>query len=151
MSEILIRRAVEADLPTIVALLSDDDIGSGREAPDELGPYREAFESIDADPSEFLAVAERDGQIVGTLQLSVIPGLSRQGTLRGQIEAVRVSSAARGSGLGERLMRWAIDQARDRGCTLVQLTSDKRRPDAHRFYDRLGFQPTHEGYKLPLP
>ncbi len=150
MSDIEIRRASEADLPTIVALLSDDDLGSSRETPGDLEPYRKAFESIDADPSEFLAVAERDGEVIGTLQLSVIPGLSRQGALRGQIEGVRVSSAARNLGLGERLVRWAIDEARNRGCVLVQLTSDKQRSDAHRFYVRLGFLATHEGYKLPL-
>lgn len=150
MSDIEIRRAVEADLRAVVALLSDDAIGSGRESLDDLGPYRKAFEAIEADPSELLAVAERDGEIVGTLQLSVIPGLSRQGALRGQIEGVRVSSAVRGLGLGERLVRWAVDEARRRGCVLVQLTTDKRRADAHRFYDRLGFRATHEGYKLPL-
>jgi len=150
LSDIEIRRAVEADLRAVVALLSDDAIGSGRESLDDLGPYRKAFEAIEADPSELLAVAERDGEIVGTLQLSVIPGLSRQGALRGQIEAVRVSSAVRGRGLGERLVRWAVDEARRRGCVLVQLTTDKRRADAHRFYDRLGFRATHEGYKLPL-
>jgi GNAT superfamily N-acetyltransferase len=95
-------------------------------------------------------VAERHGEVVGTLQLSLLPGLSRRGALRAQIEGVRVARTARGLGLGPVLMGWAIEEARRRGCVLVQLTSDKARPDAHRFYDRLGFVATHEGYKLPL-
>lgn len=150
MTGINIRRATEGDVPAIVALLADDGIGATRESPDDLAPYRRAFAAIEADPSELLAVAERDGEVIGTLQLSMLPGLSRKGALRAQIEGVRVSSSGRGLGFGETLMRWAIDEARRRGCVLVQLTSDKKRSDAHRFYDRLGFIATHEGYKLPL-
>lgn len=147
----LIRRATEEDLPAIVGLLADDEIGAGRESPHDLAPYRAAFAAIDADASETLVVAERDGAVVGTLQLSMLPGLSRRGALRAQVEGVRVASSARGEGLGERLLRWAIDEARTRGCVIVQLTSDKQRTDAHRFYQRLGFTATHEGYKLNLP
>ncbi|MFC4335074.1 GNAT family N-acetyltransferase [Salininema proteolyticum] len=150
MTDIDIRRAVEADIAPIVAMLTDDAIGSTRESPDDLSAYRSAFAAIDSDPSEFLAVAERDGEIVGTLQLSFLPGMSRGGALRAQIEGVRVAGTARGQGLGGTLIRWAVDEARRRGCVLVQLTSDKKRSDAHRFYDRLGFEATHEGYKLAL-
>lgn len=150
MTDVTIRRATAADLPAIVALLADDMIGGSRESPDDLAPYKRAFETIEADDREYLAVAERDGQVVATLQLSVLPGLSRRAALRAQIEGVRVAGSARGRGLGETLMRWAIDEARSRGCVLVQLTSDKARADAHRFYERLGFTATHEGFKLPL-
>jgi len=150
MTDVTIRRATAADIPAIVALLADDDIGVTRESPDDLTPYQRAFALIEADPLEFLAVAERAGEVIGTLQLSMLPGLSRKGALRAQIEGVRVARSARGLGLGETMLRWAIDEARDRGCVLVQLTSDKTRKDAHRFYGNLGFTATHEGFKLPL-
>lgn len=150
MTDVNIRRATVDDVAAIVGLLVDDEIGATRELPDDLTPYRDAFAIIDADHSELLAVTERDGEIVGTLQLSLLPGLSRKGALRAQVEGVRVAASARGLGLGETMMRWAIEEARKRGCVLVQLTSDKARVDAHRFYDRLGFTATHEGYKLPL-
>jgi GNAT superfamily N-acetyltransferase len=97
-----------------------------------------------------LAVAEQDGRVVGCLQISFIPGLSRLGMWRGQIEAVRVASGQRGSGLGKAMLAWAIEQCRARGCGLVQLTTDKRRPQAHRFYESLGFEASHEGMKLTL-
>lgn len=150
VTEVVLRRATAEDVAVIVAMLADDDVAAARESLGDLAPYLRAFASIDADPSELLAVAERDGQVVATVQVSWLPGLSRRGALRAQIEAVRVSRAARGSGLGEVMVRWAIEQARSRGCTLVQLTTDKMRTDAHRFYDRLGFTATHEGYKLHL-
>lgn len=145
-----IRRAVEADLESIVALLADDEIGAIRESPEDMAPYRRAFALIDATEHELLVVAESGGEVVGTLQLTLLPGLSRRGSLRAQIEGVRVSSSARGLGLGERLLRWAVGRARASGCALVQLTSDKSRVDAHRFYERLGFTATHDGFKLPL-
>ncbi len=150
MSETSLRRATVDDVPAIVALLADDETGAAREVPDDLGAYRRAFAAVDADASELLAVAERGGQVVGTLQVSFLPGLSRHGALRAQVEGVRVAAAARGSGVGGVMVRWAVDQARARGCVLVQLTTDKARTDAHRFYDRLGFVATHQGYKLPL-
>ncbi|MEV1292414.1 GNAT family N-acetyltransferase [Pseudonocardia sp. NPDC049635] len=146
----VIRRAVEADVAAVAALLADDDIGAARESADDLAPYLAAFAAVDADPSELLVVAERDGAVVGTLQLSLLPGLSHRGGLRAQIEGVRVARAARGAGLGGTLLRWAVAEARDRGCALVQLTTDARRVDAHRFYERLGFEASHVGFKLPL-
>ncbi|WOI57468.1 GNAT family N-acetyltransferase [Palleronia sp. LCG004] len=133
-------------------MLADDVPGSSREtASPDVGPcYQNAFDEIDADPNQFLCVVEDGQQIVGTLQLTFIPGLARNGARRGQIEAVRIASDRRGSKLGEAMFTWAIDECRSRGCSLVQLTTDKARPDAHRFYDRLGFEPTHIGYKLKV-
>lgn len=146
----IIRRATADDVPAIVALLADDDLGASRESPEDLAPYRRAFEAVDSGDREVLVVAERDGEVVGTLQLTLLAGLSRRGAWRAQIEGVRVARTARGEGLGERLVRWAVGEARSRGCALVQLTSDKSRADAHRFYQRLGFVASHEGFKLPL-
>ena len=146
------RKATAADLEAIVALLADDELGKLRE--DTTVPlaaeYRDAFREIEADRNQLLAVAVVDGAVAATLQLSFIPGLGRKGTWRGQIEAVRVARAHRGSGLGRQMLEWAIDQCRARGCRLVQLTTDKARTDAHRFYERLGFTATHQGYKLAL-
>jgi len=150
MTDVVIRRATATDVPGIVAMLVDDEIGAGRESPDDLTPYRAAFTAIDADPNQLLVVADRNGELIGTLQLTIIPGLSRQGATRGQVEGVRVASSARGTGLGTTLMQWSIEAARARGCTILQLTSDKARPDAHRFYLQLGFTQTHEGFKLQL-
>ncbi|KFZ80308.1 GNAT family acetyltransferase [Amycolatopsis sp. MJM2582] len=144
----IIRQARREDVAAIVGMLADDQIGSTRDSADDLTPYLKAFEQIDADPAQLLIVADDGGEAVGTLQLSIIPGLARKGALRGQIEAVRVRSSHRGSGLGGELMRWAIDESRRRGCALVQLTSDVKREDAHRFYERLGFEATHTGFKL---
>ncbi|WP_238413169.1 GNAT family N-acetyltransferase [Saccharothrix deserti] len=147
----IIRRATAEDVPAIVAMLADDELGALRESPDDLAPYERAFAAIDASEHEVLAVAERNGEVVGTLQLTVLRGLSRQGASRAQIEGVRVASAVRGQGLGEELVRWAVDEAKARGCAVVQFTSDKSRVDAHRFYLRLGFTQSHEGFKLTLP
>ncbi|MGH3376980.1 MAG: GNAT family N-acetyltransferase [Actinoallomurus sp.] len=147
-TDVIFRSATEADLPAIVSLLADDMIGAGREG--ESGAYLAAFREVDADPRNHLVVAEIDGEVAGTLQLTYIPGISRMGTERAQIEAVRVAAAHRSRGLGREMIAWAIDQARTRGCGLVQLTSDKRRSDAIRFYASLGFGPTHEGLKLSL-
>ena len=148
-----IRRARAEDVPAIVALLADDELGATRESPDDLAPYQAAFKAIDADPNQHLVVAERDGQdgqIVGCLQLTVIPGLSRRAATRAIIESVRVGSTERGSGLGTTMITWAIEESRRLGVDLLQLTSDRSRTDAHRFYERLGFQATHVGFKLPL-
>jgi len=145
------RKAVPDDLEAILRLLTDDILGSGREGGlEDLPVYRQAFDEIDGDPNQFLCVAEADSEIVGTLQLSFIPGLARHAVKRGQIEAVRVTSNRRSEGLGEALFEWAIEKCRQEGCGLVQLTTDKARPDAHRFYDRLGFEPSHIGYKRAL-
>jgi GNAT superfamily N-acetyltransferase len=147
-----IRRAERQDLPAIVAMLADDVLGQSREIVGDpfAAEYVSAFERISADPNQFLAVMVDGGEAVGTLQLTFIPGLSRRGALRGQIEAVRIARTRRGAGCGEVLLKWAIDECRKRGCAFVQLTTDKSRTDAHRFYDRLGFEPTHIGYKLKL-
>ena len=146
---LVIRRAWIEDLGAVIALLADDPLGSGRESSD-LAPYVTAFDQISADPNQFLAVAEADGRIVGTLQLSFIAGLSRGGMRRGLIEAVRVAGDLRGRKIGEALIHWAMDMCRKEGCGLVQLTTDKSRTDAHRFYDRLGFEASHLGYKRML-
>ncbi|MDO6586005.1 GNAT family N-acetyltransferase [Salipiger sp. 1_MG-2023] len=148
----MIRRATRDDLPAIVALLADDPLGAARE---ETGgalaqAYTQAFEAIESDPNICLMVMDRGGAVIGTLQLSMTPSLSRKGALRATIEAVRIHADARGAGLGTTLIDWAIAEARRRGCALVQLTSDLSRTDAHRFYRRLGFQQSHAGFKKPL-
>ncbi|MBV2151594.1 GNAT family N-acetyltransferase [Kitasatospora sp. SUK 42] len=143
-----IRRATEDDLPAIVAMLADDPLGATRESPDDLGPYRTAFARIDGDPHQHLVVADRAGRTVGTLQLTIVPGLSRKGATRAIIEAVRIHADERGSGLGSELIRWAVERSRELGADLVQLTSDATRTDAHRFYERLGFEASHLGFKL---
>ena len=148
-----LRRAGARDVPAIVGLLADDELGASREAgaDPELTPYRAAFAAIDADPGQLLlVVTAEDGRVAATMQLTFIPGLARRGALRAQIEAVRVGAGYRSRGLGEAMITWAIAEARRRGCRIVQLTSDKRRVHAHRFYQRLGFAATHEGFKLPL-
>ncbi|GLY43624.1 N-acetyltransferase [Amycolatopsis sp. NBRC 101858] len=150
MNDYIIRRARREDIGAIVRMLADDQLGATRDDPHDLVPYLRAFEQIDADPNQLLVVVISDDVPVGTLQLTIIPGLARRGALRGQIEAVRVHIDHRGSGLGADLMRWAIDESRRRGCALVQLTSDVSRTDAHRFYERLGFVPSHTGFKLKL-
>jgi len=146
-----LRRANAEDVPTIVALLAADQLGAARDSASDLAPYDAAFRTIDADQAQQLLVAaDATGDVIATMQLTVIPGLARRGALRMQIEAVRVHEAHRSTGLGAAMIRWAIDDARLRGCALVQLTSDKARIDAHRFYERLGFTPSHEGFKLLL-
>jgi GNAT superfamily N-acetyltransferase len=148
-----LRRARAADVPALIALIAADQLGAARDGirdSSDLAAYKAAFEAIDADPAHILVVAESAGELVGTMQLSFLPGLARRGALRAQIEAVRVAEAARGAGLGAAMTRWAIEEARRRGCALVQLTTDKSRTDAHRFYQRLGFVASHEGMKLAL-
>ena len=152
MSDIDIRRAQEADVPAIVTMLADDPLGRGREDTSEplAKAYRDAFAAVDADPNQFLAVMTDGGQVIGTLQITFLAGLSLQGAWRGQTEAVRVAAGRRGERLGQRLLEWAIEKCRERGCRIVQLTTNKSRQDAHRFYDRLGFKASHIGYKLDL-
>lgn len=146
----MFRKATRDDVPAIVAMLADDALGAARESLDDLTPYLEAFGVIDSDPHQLLVVCEQDGAIAGTMQLSFIAGLSRKGAARALVEAVRIHRDARGSGLGTRMIEWAIGEARERGCMMVQLTTDVSRTDAHRFYERLGFEATHVGYKLML-
>jgi GNAT superfamily N-acetyltransferase len=150
MSGIEIRRAVRADIPAIVDMLADDDIGATRESPDDLAPYQAAFAALEKDPNQYFMVAVSGDAIVGTFQLTLIPGLSRRGATRSVIEAVRVHRSARRAGIGEQMISWAVAESGRRGCSLVQLTSDKARPDAHRFYERLGFVPSHIGFKLQI-
>jgi ribosomal protein S18 acetylase RimI-like enzyme len=152
------RDARREDVPVIVAMLADDFLGADHEvagAADGAGAeldeaYWAAFGQIESDPRNRLIVAESDGTVAGTLQLTLLPGLSRHGTLRAQIEAVRVAAWTRGQGLGRQMIKWAVAEARRNGCGVVQLTSDKRRTDAIRFYESLGFQATHQGLKLTL-
>jgi GNAT superfamily N-acetyltransferase len=149
-TEVTFRPALLADLPAIMALMADDDIARARGGYE--GPLPEkAFAEIDADPrNELVVAASADGTVVGTCQLTFIPGLSRGGAERMTIEAVRVRSDLRGAGIGRRMMAYALGRARARGCALAQLTTDKRRTEAHRFYESLGFVASHEGLKLAL-
>jgi ribosomal protein S18 acetylase RimI-like enzyme len=144
-----IRRATAADVSAIVDLLADDVLGKKREAPGDPC-YARSFEAIDSDSNQLLAAVEVDGEIVGCLQLTFIPGLSLKGMWRGQIESVRIASSRRGEGLGHVMIGWAIEECRKRGCGLVQLTMHKSRDDTLRFYRSLGFEATHEGFKLAL-
>jgi ribosomal protein S18 acetylase RimI-like enzyme len=149
---LVIRPAAEADLAAVVELLAADSLGQGRERPGEpLDPaYGQAFARMKQQQGNELLVAELEGRVVGCLQFTVIHGVSRAGMARAQIEGVRVSSGVRGKRIGERLMAFAIERARAAGCGLVQLTTDRSRADAHRFYERLGFKPSHVGMKLAL-
>jgi GNAT superfamily N-acetyltransferase len=148
---VLLREATREDLPALVALFAEDALGTGKDdAGAELGPYLRAFEAMAADPAHLLVAVECAGEVVGTLQLSVLPGLARHGALRGQLEGVHVRADHQGSGIGSATVRWAVEEARRRGCALLQLTSQERRTDAHRFYRRLGFTASHTGFKLLL-
>ncbi|MCD1285354.1 GNAT family N-acetyltransferase [Brevibacterium sp. CCUG 69071] len=159
----LIRRAVESDLPSLVALLQDDVLGAHREgagaasgegelSPEDFETYRRAFDLIDADANQLLVTIEDEpsGVVVGTLQLSLLPSLSRRGSTRLQIEAVRIGREARGIGLGTAVFEWAHECGRRFGATLAQLTTDRSRHDAQCFYSRLGYTASHEGLKLDL-
>jgi GNAT superfamily N-acetyltransferase len=150
--QVQIRAAHHDDVPAIVRLLADDFLGATREQASDPLPQRywEAYDAMAAQGGNELFVAELDGEIVGCLQLTTISGLSRMGLKRGLVEGVRVSAARRGHRIGEALMRAAIDRAKQLGCGVVQLTTDIRRTDAHRFYERLGFEATHVGMKLTV-
>ena len=150
MSDLEIRPAAVDDLAEIVAMLADDPLGAQRESPDDLAPYLTALRRLADDRHQHVVVAVRADRVVGTLQLTVIPGLSRRGSTRSVIEGVRVHADERGSGLGTQLIQWAVDESRRQECQLVQLTSDATRTDAHRFYERLGFVASHVGFKLAL-
>ena len=146
----IIRAATASDLEHIIAMLADDELGSKREHLTIPIPnvYKDAFHEIDKDPNQHLIVAEDEGEIIGTAQLSMIQYLTYQGGSRAQIEAVRIKSSRRGSGLGEKLIKWMIKKAQTEGAHLIQLTTDKKRLDALSFYEKLGFTATHEGMKL---
>ena len=152
MNDLSFRPSVESDLPAIVEMLADDELGHEREDPTiPLNPkYLESFAAIDRDPNQALVMVEDNGAPVGCLQLTFVPGLSRLGMWRGQIESVRIAAGNRGRGLGRRMIEWAIAECRERGCGLVQLTTDKNRTEACKFYKALGFQASHEGMKLKL-
>lgn len=152
MSDVVFRPATHGDLPAIIAMLADDELSSGREDPSlPLDPrYVAAFEAIQADPNQEVIVAELDKRIVGTMQLSYLPGLAFRGAWRGLIEAVRVSRDLRGHGIGGTMIDWANDRFRARGCRMAQLTSKLTRTDAHRFYERLGWDKSHAGFKYTL-
>lgn len=150
--EILFRRATRGDVPDIVRMLADDELGSQRECYETPLPesYYKAFEEIDSDPNHELIVAERNGEIIGTLQLMFLPSLSYQGGLRSQVESVRVDRRYQNIGIGTEMMKYVIERAKARGAHAMQLTSHQSRKDAHRFYERLGFKLTHAGMKLIL-
>ncbi len=145
-----IRAAVREDVPAIVALFRDDDLGRTREGEPDDPVYAAAFDAVSANPDTHLYVLERDARVIGCAQLTVIPGLTRRGLTRGLIEGVRVAGSERNQGLGQLIMQEMIRLAREFECGMVQLTSDKSRRDAHRFYETLGFERSHEGFKLLL-
>jgi GNAT superfamily N-acetyltransferase len=149
---VTLREARRIEVPAIVAMLADDMLGGSREVTSEPLPesYYKAFDALARDPNNRLLIAELAGEIVGTLQITFIHGLSRQGAKRALLEAVRVAAPYRGKGIGEEIVRAAIEIARQENCAMVQLTTDKSRKDAHRFYERLGFEASHEGMKLTL-
>ena len=146
------REAEQEDLPSLVDMLADDVLGQTREDTSEPlnTAYLEAFSHIDSSPDNELTVIETEGKIAGMMQLTFIPYLTHTGTLRCLIEGVRIHAEFRGQGLGTKMIRWAISRAEQKGCALVQLTTDKQRPDTIRFYEDLGFEATHEGFKLKL-
>jgi GNAT superfamily N-acetyltransferase len=150
--EFLIRPAVREDLPEIVRMLADDELGSQREKCEDPLPrsYYTAFEQIERDPNHQLIVAESDAGVIGTLHLTFLPSISYQGGLRAQVESVRVDKRYRNRGIGRQMMEWTIERARERGACFIQLTSHLSRKDAHRFYERLGFKGSHLGMKLDL-
>jgi GNAT superfamily N-acetyltransferase len=152
MSKLLFRTAVREDLPSIVHLLADDEMGSQREKDEDPLPqsYYEAFEQIDHDPNHQLIVADEDGKVIGTLHLTFLPSISFQGALRAQVESVRVGKDHRNRGVGHQMMEWTIERARERGAQVLQLTTHLSRKDAQRFYERLGFKGSHLGMKLLL-
>lgn len=150
MSDLRFRPASASDLAAIVAMLADDHLGAQRESPSDLTPYIRAFERMASNPDIQQIVATQDDEIVATMQLTLIPGLSHQGTTRLHIEGVRVRSDLRSAGIGSVLITWAIDYAREHDCGMIELTTNKSREAAHRFYERIGFEQSHLGYKLLL-
>lgn len=151
-----LRHGARTDLPAVVRLLADDAMGAGREYGADMEPYERAFEAIDADPAHLLIVGElvphgeAAGAVVATFQLSFLPGISRHGAWRSQLEGVRVDASLRGQGIGKLMVGWAVGESRRRGCTLMQLTTHHSRTAAQRFYEQLGFEASHVGMKLVL-
>lgn len=152
MADLTYRYATRADLPYMVALIAADDVGTQMDDPEQpdSAEYQAGLAAIDADPNQELFIVEAEGQIIGTFQLTYIPGIARKGMWRGLVESVHVSPEHRNRGYGSQMMRWAIERCRARGCGMVQLTSNKKRVDAHRFYRTLGFDQSHEGFKIFL-
>lgn len=152
MSDLSYRHATSADLPFIVRLIFDDNVGpSGDDPASANGPdYERALAAIIADPNQEAFIVEHEDKPIGTFQLTYIPGIARRGQWRGLVEAVHIVPEQRNRGFGKIMMRWAIDRCRERGCGMVQLTSNKKRVDAHRFYRALGFAQSHEGFKYSL-
>ena len=152
MSDLMARKMQKTDLGIVVSLLADDELGQSREDKANVvhADYLHAFEQINSDVNQYAVIFEINGKTIGFLQITFIPGLSRRGSLRGQIEGVRVSRDFRGKGYGAKMIAWAIKKCRDRGCRIVQLTSDKTRENAIQFYEKLGFVKSHEGFKLSL-
>ncbi|HYI77716.1 MAG TPA: GNAT family N-acetyltransferase [Chryseolinea sp.] len=147
----IFRKATRSDLMEIVGMLANDPLGALREDLQHPEKYQQAFELIDKDDNQELIVVENEGgEIIGTFQLTFIQYLTHQGGIRAQVESVRVRDDQRGKGIGEQMFQWAIHRAKQKGAHLVQLTSDKKRLDAIRFYERLGFTASHEGMKLPV-
>ncbi|MGN8644637.1 N-acetyltransferase family protein [Gracilibacillus sp. HCP3S3_G5_1] len=151
-AKIRFRIATENDLDRIIAMLADDVLGSQRERYEHPLPnsYKQAFEAITTDPNNELVVACYNNEVIGVQQITFTPYITHQGGWRATIEGVRTSASVRGKGVGTKLIKWAIERAKERGCHLVQLTTDKQRPDALRFYERLGFKATHEGLKWKI-
>lgn len=152
MTDVEFREAEPHDLRAIIDLLVDDDLGRYREIGNDTIPreYSDAFTAVMCDPNQLMVVGELRGELVACMQITFIPGLSRKGAWRGQLESIRVASHLRGKGLGTSFLRWAIDQCRERGCRFVQLTSDRKRADAQKFYEQLGFVGSHTGFKLEI-
>jgi GNAT superfamily N-acetyltransferase len=152
MEQLTYRAATEADLPFLNALIGEDEVAAARDPvrPDNAAQQQAAMRAIAADPNHELWIVEQEGEPVASFHLSYLPGVSRKGAWRGQVESVRVAAARRGQGVGEAMMRWAIARCKTRGCGVVQLTSDRTREGAHRFYERLGFVGSHTGFKLSL-
>ena len=146
------RKAKQEDLHDIISLLADDELGQKREeSAEEIAPtYQKAFDQINADLNQFLMIVEENGVIIGTCHLTIMPSLTFQGGLRMNIEAVRIATSSRGQGAGKWMINQAVDMGRKKGCKIIQLATNKKRLDAKRFYEMLGFQATHEGMKMYL-
>lgn len=150
MNNITYRKATHSDLDSIIALLIEDDLGATREDTYDIAPYQKAFKLIDTDPNQYLMVALQDEEMVGVCHLTIMPSLTFKGTTRMQIEAIRVSEKCRGQGIGELMIKEAIKYGKTHGAGLIQLATNKKRLRAKKFYEKLGFEATHEGMKLYL-